>query len=119
MQGAAVLSLPSVAVASGDNEGLGLVLLEAQAMGVPVVAFAQGPIPEAVKHEETGFLAPPRDVGKLSEYLSRCLVDGALRRRLGECGKRFVHSAFDLSHQAKVLEGIYDNVVADYARGHG
>ena len=43
-----IFCMPSTEAADGDNEGLPIVCLEAQAAGIPVVAFAQGPVPEAV-----------------------------------------------------------------------
>ncbi|MEM9977595.1 MAG: glycosyltransferase, partial [Cyanobacteria bacterium P01_D01_bin.2] len=49
---------PSIVARSGDAEGFGMVFAEAQAMGLPVVSFATGGIPEAVIHGETGLLSP-------------------------------------------------------------
>ncbi len=61
MARAAVFCVPSVVAASGDAEGFGMVFIEAQAMGLPVVSTLSGGIPEAVKHGETGLLVTERD----------------------------------------------------------
>ncbi|MGH9586413.1 MAG: glycosyltransferase, partial [Acidobacteriaceae bacterium] len=67
MRRAAVVAVPSVVAANGDTEGMCLVVLEAQAMGVPVVAF-RGPGIE-VLDGETGLLVGERDAGALAEAL--------------------------------------------------
>jgi glycosyltransferase involved in cell wall biosynthesis len=64
------------------SEGLGRVVLEAMARGVPVVATAVGGIPDLVRHEETGLLVPPRDPVALATSIRRLMQDGALRRKL-------------------------------------
>ena len=46
--------MPSKTARSGDSEGFGLVFAEAQAMGLPVVSYKHGGIPEAVEHSKTG-----------------------------------------------------------------
>ena len=58
---ATVFCTPSVTAPSGDAEGFGMVFVEAQAMGLPVVSFASGGIPEAVANNETGFLVAEKD----------------------------------------------------------
>ena len=58
---AAVVCLPCVVVSSGDRDGLPTSLLEAMALGAPVVSTAVGGIGELVLHEETGLLVPERD----------------------------------------------------------
>jgi glycosyltransferase involved in cell wall biosynthesis len=65
-------------------EGLGVVLLEATAFGLPIVATRVGGIPEAVNDGENGLLAPPRDAAALAELIRRVCTDGVLRRRLEE-----------------------------------
>ncbi len=65
-------------------EPLGLVVLEALACGVPVVASAVGGIPEMVRHEGNGLLVQPDDPAVLAEAIERVLSDSHLRRRLRE-----------------------------------
>jgi glycosyltransferase involved in cell wall biosynthesis len=71
-------------------EGLPLAILEAMAAGLPVVASRRGGITSAVKHEETGLLVSPGDVGALVESLGRLLADPALARSLGKRAQEWV-----------------------------
>ena len=57
------------------REGLPISLLEAQSSGLPVVGFASAGIPEALSHDETGYLAPEKDWRALSGYLAKVLQD--------------------------------------------
>lgn len=66
-----VFVLPAVVDSKGDTEGLGVVLLEALAAGVPVVASAAGGIVDIVEHESTGLLVPPGDVDALVAAVER------------------------------------------------
>jgi glycosyltransferase involved in cell wall biosynthesis len=64
------------------SEGLGRVVLEAMARGVPVVATAVGGIPDLVRHEQTGLLVQPRDSAALAGAIQRLTQDESLRRKL-------------------------------------
>ncbi len=112
LNSAQVFCVPSVVTSSGDAEGLGMVFLEAQAMGLPVVSFASGGIPDAVVDGVTGLLAPERDVSALAAHLDRLLGDPELRRRMGEAGRAHVSERFDIRKQTARLEEIYNNVLA-------
>lgn len=112
MNRARVFSVPSVVAESGDSEGFGMVFAEAQAMGCPVVSFSSGGIPEAVAHEQTGFLAKERDTGALSAYILLLLDNEALWRRMSEAGRNRVCALFDLRTQTKRLERIYDQATS-------
>lgn len=68
-------------------ETFGLTLLEALALGRPVVASRIGALPELVLEGETGLLVPPGDVEALTRALLTLLRDAKLRRRMGEAGR--------------------------------
>ena len=102
---------PSIVANSGDAEGFGMVFAEAQAMGLPVVSFATGGIPEAVIHGETGLLAPEKETAQLSKYLLRLLEDSQLRYTFALAGQTHVAKNFDLKKNTRQLETIYDEVV--------
>lgn len=72
-----------------------LAVLEAQAAGVPVVAFEDGGIPEIVAHEETGLLSPVRNVERLSLDMKRLLEDVELARRMGTAAKERAERLFN------------------------
>lgn len=110
MRKAAVLVLPSVRTATGRVEGLGMVLLEAAASGVPAIGSGLGGIPEAVIDGRTGFLVPERDATALARRLLDLLEDSAERRRMGAEARAHVERSFDLRRQTEALERLYDAV---------
>lgn len=93
---ASIFVLPSVTASNGDQEGLGLVLLEAQAMGLPVVASHHNGFPEAIIDGETGFLVPERDVTALAEKLLYLAEHPRIWPAFGEAGRANVTTNFNL-----------------------
>lgn len=85
------------------NEAYGMVFLEAQSLGCPVVAGAYGGVPSVVRHGTTGLLAKPGDPRALATLVERLLMDRDERRRLGDCARRFVHEERSLSGGAERL----------------
>jgi len=110
---AAVFCAPSVTGRNGDSEGLGMVNLEAMALGTPVVSTLHAAIPEAVIHEETGILVPEHDSEALAIALTRLLTDENLAQEFGQKGIAHVRRNFDLKTQCIKLESIYDELIAD------
>ena len=106
-----VFALPSVEARNGDAEGLGMVLLEAAASGVPSVATRHGGIPEVVVDGETGRLCAERDTEALTDALVGLLRDDQLRLRLGQAARERVQREFDLRCQSAVLEGLYADLL--------
>jgi colanic acid/amylovoran biosynthesis glycosyltransferase len=98
-----VLVSPSVPTAEGKREGIPVVLMEAMASGVPVVASGISGIPELVEDEETGLLVPPRDPPALAGALRRLYDDPALRERLAHAGREIVEREFDVRKNAGEL----------------
>jgi glycosyltransferase involved in cell wall biosynthesis len=106
-----VMCTPSVVASSGDAEGLGMVFLEAQAMGTPPVSFDTGGVVEAIADGETGRTVAEGDEAALSRALLRLLDDDELRRRWGRAGRERVCRRFDVRRQCDELESIYRSVV--------
>jgi phosphatidylinositol alpha-1,6-mannosyltransferase len=77
-----------------DVEGLGIVYLEASAMGLPVVAGDSGGAPDAVLAGETGYVVGGRDAAALADRLVTLLTDEALRVRLGAAGRAWVQRSW-------------------------
>ncbi|MFC3573660.1 glycosyltransferase [Streptomyces yaanensis] len=98
-----VVCVPSVEVASGASEGLGLVACEAAANARPVVAFHTGGLPETVAHEETGLLVPQRDVGALADALEYVLTDSTRAEAMGRAARRLAETKFNLAQQGRQL----------------
>lgn len=97
-------------VLSSVSEGLGRVLLEAMARGVPVVATRVGGIPEIVKHEQNGLLVPPRDVGAMAQAMERLITEASLRRRVIANGYQTAEQHTTEGFLEKVMQFIREQV---------
>jgi colanic acid/amylovoran biosynthesis glycosyltransferase len=111
MARASVFCVPSVVAASGDAEGFGMVFIEAQAMGLPVVSTLSGGIPEAVKHGETGLLVTERDSKGLAAALLTLIENDELWRRYSVAGRERVVSQFNLLRQTERLENVFTQLL--------
>ena len=105
---ARVLCLPSVTARNGDAEGLPMVLLEAQACGVPVVTSARGGATEGIIDNVTGFAFPENDAESLEGSLLRVLRDDGLVTRMSYAARRHVTARFDLQRCTRALEDFYE-----------
>jgi phosphatidylinositol alpha-1,6-mannosyltransferase len=91
-----------------DVEGLGIVYLEASAVGRPVVAGDSGGAPDAVLEDRTGYVVPGRDVPALAERLVTLLDNPTLAERLGTAGRAWVEQDWRWDTQADRLEALLD-----------
>ena len=107
-----VMCCPSGFGSDGWQEAFGLVFIEAQARGTPVVSYRTGGIGEAIEDGVGGYAVEPGDLDALTTRLRALLGDPALRRGMGEAGRARVVAGFDIGSQGAVLEGIYADVVA-------
>lgn len=104
---ATAFAAPCVVGADGNRDGLPTVLVEAMALGVPVVATPVTGIPELVADGETGLLVPERDPAALAAALRRLLEDAPLRARLAGAARARVESAFDIRANVGVLHALF------------
>lgn len=111
MRKAAMLALPGIRTATGREEGLGIVLLEAAATGVPIVGSRVGGIPECILDGRTGFLVPQRDEAALAQRLSELLDNPVGRQQMGAAGRALVESRFNIDRQTAALEDFYDSLL--------
>jgi colanic acid/amylovoran biosynthesis glycosyltransferase len=105
-----VLLLPSIEF-EGRAETQGLVLQEAQATGLPVVASNVGGIPEGIINGQTGYLTPPGDADKLAEAVVRLVAEARRWGDMGRAGRVLVESRFDTRALVPRLDEIFRNVV--------
>jgi glycosyltransferase involved in cell wall biosynthesis len=112
---ARILCVPSITIEDGRAEAFGLAFLEAQAMGVPVVSFASGGIPEAVAHGVTGFLAAERDWQALAGFMARLFTESGLWDSMSRAGQARVRADFDLHTLTRGLEDLYRAALRDFS----
>jgi colanic acid/amylovoran biosynthesis glycosyltransferase len=95
------------------SEGFGNAVLEAQAMGLPVICSDAGGLPENIVDGESGFVAPRRDSPALAQKLAELARDPALRHRMGQTGRKRVLERFQLADQIEAFERLYRGVLSD------
>lgn len=100
-------------VLSSLNEGMGRVLLEAAAAGVPAVATRVGGVPDVVHDGLTGILTPPRDPDALAAALCRLAQDAPARRRMGEAARLAVVPHYGLERMVRRIEQLYEDLIRE------
>lgn len=91
-------------------EGTPVVLLEAMASGLPVVATRVGGIPDLVVHEQTGYLVESTNVEALAAAMGRYLTDPALVQQHGKAGRKRVEEVYGLDTMLKGYLDLYDRL---------
>lgn len=94
---AAALALPCVVGSDGDRDGLPTVLVEAMALGTPVVSTSIVGIPELIEHGRSGLLVPPHDPPALAAALGQLRDSATLRARLSATALERVRADFSLA----------------------
>lgn len=100
-----------VFVLSSHLEGLCTSILDAMSAGVPVVATRTGGVPEAVEHEMTGLLVPPRQPAELARALARVLRDPTLRSTLAQAARQKVAREFSAEAMIEGTLNVYRKVL--------
>jgi glycosyltransferase involved in cell wall biosynthesis len=109
-EGAAFV-LPCVEARDGDLDGIPVALMEAMALGTPVVSTGVSGIPELIESGGNGLLAPPHDPEKLAGQLRRLLTEPALRAELARNARATIESRFELGASAERLHGLFEQAV--------
>jgi len=104
MRRALLLAVPSRAAGGGDSEGLPTVVMEAMALGVPVVATRHAGIPEIVTDRVTGLLVPEADPAALAEAILAIKSDPESAGRMRGEAYADVRARFDAKRQSQILE---------------
>lgn len=109
-------SAADVFVFPGIRETLGMVYLEAQSCGLPVVAFDNGGIPEVVLKGQTGFLTPPFRTGPFVQAMQILIDHPELRRRMGEAARVHVQTTHDVTVNYRTVEHIANSIASERRR---
>lgn len=93
------------------RESHGIAVLEAMAHGLPCVVSDAGGLPESVVNDVTGFVCPARDTQAYGTRLLELLGDPALRRRMGDAGRRRAEAEFSPQRQEERLTSLYRELI--------
>lgn len=102
-----MLAVMDVAVNTSIQEGFSNFILEAMAMGLPVAATDVSGSAEAVNHEVTGFIAPPRSPETLARHVVWLLQHPEVAARMGDLGKQRAVNVFDVKNMVQATENLY------------
>jgi glycosyltransferase involved in cell wall biosynthesis len=92
-------------------EGFGLAILEAMAMGKPVIATNASAIPELVENSVTGLLVPPRDSRSLAQAIIKLSSDEGLRKRFGQAARERTRKLFSVDSMVKKTKDLYNDLL--------
>ena len=92
-------------------DNLPLVLIEALACGIPIVAFDVGGVPELVRHMKTGYLARYKDVDDLSHGIQILLEGDSLQTRMGHTCRKVAEAEFSLGLQVQRYLDVYEEAI--------
>jgi len=108
---ASVLVLPSRRLGNGDRDGIANVLVEAMALGTPVLTTTASAAPEVITDQVNGLLVPPDDPVVLADALAKALTSKELLLRLAKAGRLTVEKHFDGSKNIEDLETFFKQAV--------
>jgi glycosyltransferase involved in cell wall biosynthesis len=106
-----------VAASRIDSESFGVAVIEASACGVPVVVSDAGGLPEVVDEGRSGFIIERDRPDLLADRLKRLVLDPALRRELGDGGRRLVLERYDWNDCVDRMLECYERVIATHRAG--
>ena len=95
----------------GIRESLGMVFLEAQSCGLPVVAFDNAGVPEAVQNGKTGYLVPLYAARPFADAIERLLKNKDLRRQMGQAAQSHIRQAHDLNKNYQRMEQVLQAII--------
>lgn len=92
-------------------EGFGISVLEAMAVGLPVIASRTGGLPELVDEGRTGVLVEPGDAQALADAIASLVSDEETRRRLGAAGRERVAREFTIEGEVSSIAAVYERLL--------
>jgi glycosyltransferase involved in cell wall biosynthesis len=101
-----IFCLPSL------RQGLGTIMLEAMALGRPVIASGVGGVYSVIQSPQVGLIVPPSDSARLAESMLQLLDDPVRARALGEAGRQLVSREFTAARMVSQTAGLYREVLA-------
>jgi glycosyltransferase involved in cell wall biosynthesis len=108
-----LLAAADVFVCSSRSEGMPVSIIEAMAVGLPVVASAVGGVPELVDDQRTGLLVVPGAAAALADALARVIGDRTLREQMGRAGRKDALQRYDLPPFWRAHLELYDRLLEE------
>jgi glycosyltransferase involved in cell wall biosynthesis len=106
-----VVGAADVMVLPSRAEGMPLAVLEAMAIGTPVIASAVNGVPEALEHEVTGFLVPPADADALARAILAAFSDMSRLRRVAASARQKVEREFAATRTVREFDELYQDLL--------
>jgi len=113
LRAASISVMPSVVASSGDQEGLGLVAVEALGCGCAVVAFDLPAVRDTIINGQTGLMAEPENAADLAAKIAMLLDDDILRRKLADAGRRHAVAKFNWKAVGESYAEIISALIVD------
>ena len=107
VQSAAVFAAPCVISENGDRDGLPTTLVEAMALGTPIISTDVTGIPEILEDGVTGLMVPQHDPRRLAVALGRLLDDAELRQKLAGRARQLIEGRFDIRRNTAELRELF------------
>jgi glycosyltransferase involved in cell wall biosynthesis len=108
-----LLAASNIFVCSSRSEGMPVSILEAMAVGLPVVASAVGGVPEIVDHGQTGLLVAPGRVDELTDALDQLIGDREQRETMGRAAWAMARERYDLPRFRRAHLELYERLLAE------
>ncbi|CAG5079693.1 glycosyltransferase [Parvicella tangerina] len=108
-----IFLMPSVTDRHGRQEAQGVVVLEAQACGIPVIAFSSGGLSDVVQHGETGFLVEERNVLSMTEAVLQLFNNSALYKIMSEQARSYVIKYFSQEKSIERWNEVYKKLLSE------
>lgn len=103
-------------VALSRQESFGVAVLEAQAVGLPVVVSNVGGLPEVIKHGETGYLVETENPDQAAEMIVKLILDQQLRDEFAMNAENFARQAFSWKACAQQMQKVYQDTLISFKK---
>jgi glycosyltransferase involved in cell wall biosynthesis len=108
---ASIYAIFDLFLLSSRREGICNSLLEAMAMGIPIVATDAGGTKELMVDGETGYLLPVGDVKGMADAVNKLIRDETLRKNIGRAARRRIEDEFSFTFRMRRMEALYERVL--------
>jgi len=108
-----IFILASSTAENGDQEGIPVVLMEAQAVGLPIISTYHSGITELVLDEKSGFIVPEKDSSALAEKIRYLIEHPEIWSNMGRYGRKIVEKEYNIKILNRQLVKIYENLTVN------